>query len=71
MELATRSLGSCIARNVGESSLEPLAQADPTEQATPAMSKATKQHLAIQAGKGDVRRVGQPRGSSPWTTASV
>ena len=36
----SKSLGMFIARSVGESSLEPLEQADPTEQATPARSSA-------------------------------
>ena len=40
IELATTSFGSPIARNVGESSVEPLEQAEPTDQATPAMSSA-------------------------------
>ena len=41
-ELPTNSLDSCMACKVGESSLEPLAHAEPTEHATPATSKATK-----------------------------
>ena len=50
-EEVTRSLGKSIARSVGESSVEPLEQAEPTEQATPARSNAIRSISPSWPGK--------------------
>ena len=50
-----------IANSAGDGSLEPLAQAEPVEQATPAWSKRHEQRLTIEAHEGEARGVRQPR----------
>ena len=51
-----------MARSVGESSVEPLEQAEPTEQATPGQIERHQQDLAVDAGKGHVAGLRQPLG---------
>ena len=52
-------VGNCIARRVGESSLEPLAQR--ARRAGHARHvQRHQQHLAVKAGKGDVGGLRQP-----------
>ena len=60
-ELATISFGRPIALSVGESSLDPLAHAEPTEQATPAMSRATSNTCASSPGKAMLLVCGSAR----------
>ena len=50
-ELETIDFGRPIARRVGESSAEPLEHAAPTEQATPAKSRAIKSICPSCPGK--------------------
>ncbi len=78
-ELATSSLGRPIARSVGDSSLDPLAQAEPDRAGYAGQVQCQEEDLPLQAGEGDVAGVGSrgaavrgppPRDSRPRRPAS-
>ena len=62
--------GSPIARRVWDNSVEPLEQAVPTEQATLAVSSATKRIWPSRPGSATLLVCGSRRAAPPLTTSS-
>ena len=49
-----------MASSVGEGGVAPLAQAEPSEAATPARSSCIRRRVAVEAGEADVERLREP-----------